>query len=384
MDETKTIRTEVTLDAALKRGTVTISAYLAERGIEGGVQLEDSESSAAVGDLQSRQDTKYDVGEVLGRGGMGAVLDAKDLCVRRHVAMKMMLDGGQVSREHVLRFIQEAQVTGQLEHPNIVPVHELAVNDQSRVFYTMKYVRGVTLKQILAGIRSEDADTIRDYPLPRLLTIFQKVCDAIAFAHSKGVVHRDLKPENIMIGGYGEVLVLDWGLGKIVELGGRPGEARPRSKPWREKGTEEWQDPDAPASSIHSVRQTGAGDEFQTMDGKVMGTPVFMAPEQAHGHVEQIDSRTDVYSLGAILYNILALCPPIDGTSTNAILLKVMAGDITPPVQVNTGTKADTECVTWPSRSRPVAARRPLHAGGTPSSMWEAVPPGDRIVLKTG
>ena len=159
---------------------------------------------------------KYRVITTINRGGMGIILQARDLRIRRTVAMKVMKTGSQFSRENVLRFIDEAQLTGQLEHPNIVPVYELGIDEQGETFYTMKFVKGITLDDVLRGIRSGNDRTIEKYPLGTLLTIFQKVCDGVAFAHAKGVVHRDLKPENIMIGSFGEVLVMDWGLAKNI------------------------------------------------------------------------------------------------------------------------------------------------------------------------
>src|SRR4029434_1261634 len=167
---------------------------------------------------------KHRVITTIARGGMGVVLQARDLRIRRNVAMKVMKTGAQFSRENVLRFIDEAQLSGQLEHPNIVPVYDLGIDEHGEIFYSMKYVRGITLDEILRGLRNGRAETIEEYPLSTLLTIFQKICDAIAFAHSKGVVHRDLKPENVMIGRYGEVLVMDWGLAKNISAATRDGD----------------------------------------------------------------------------------------------------------------------------------------------------------------
>src|SRR5882757_4028924 len=168
---------------------------------------------------------KYKVITTINRGGMGVILQARDLRIRRTVAMKVMKTSSQFSRENVLRFIDEAQLTGQLEHPNIVPVYELGIDEQGETFYSMKFVKGITLDDVLRGIRNGNQRMIDKYPLGTLLTIFQKVCDGVAYAHSKGVVHRDLKPENIMIGSFGEVLVMDWGLAKNITGGRR--EARP-------------------------------------------------------------------------------------------------------------------------------------------------------------
>ena len=184
------------------------------------------------------REKKYDIGAVVARGGMGAILDVREAAIERRVAMKVMLNTNDA--DDISRFIAEAKVTGQLEHPNIPPVHELGVDENGQPFYTMKMVRGITLKKVLeqmaagqrsqeSGNRSQGADAVSsltpdprpltpDLSLPALLTVFQKVCDAMAFAHSRGVIHRDLKPENIMLGDFGEALVMDWGLAK--RLGG--------------------------------------------------------------------------------------------------------------------------------------------------------------------
>jgi len=250
-------------------------------------------------------DQRHAVGKVVAQGGMGAILDAQQTATKRRVAMKVMLtteDEGDV-----LRFIEEAQVTAQLEHPNIVPVHELGVDDQDQLFYTMKMVRGITLKKIITLLRQGVAGTVKKYQLPALLTVFQKACDAVAFAHSKGVIHRDIKPENIMIGDFGEVLVMDWGLAKVI---GRK-ESRSAHQP----------------SVVTSTRT--ADQEFgNTMAGTVMGTPYYMAPEQARGEVETLDGRADIYSLGVILYELLYLRYPITGDTLEAVLDNVRAGAI--------------------------------------------------------
>jgi len=254
---------------------------------------------------------KYEIGGVVAQGGMGAILNARDLATRRTVAMKVMLS--DMSREDVLRFIEEAQVTAQLEHPNIVPIHDLSVDEQDHVFYTMKFVKGVTLKAVLQKISDGDADTIAKFPLRRLMQMMLRVCDAIAFANSKGVIHRDLKPENIMIGDFGEVLVMDWGLVKI--LGNKPesaGETR---------------------SVVISAKAEG-GTEY-TLAGSVVGTPHFMSPEQAMGDLWKVDARSDVYAIGAIIYQILTLHPPASGDSVEEVLDKVRHHKIATPTSFN-------------------------------------------------
>ena len=334
-DDKKPDEIQSTFDADINRGGMTISQFMSKRGIEGGAGLDDRGSASSARELlKVREGQKYAVGEMVAKGGMGAILSAKDLNCGRKVAMKVMLNPRGASDVQLLRFIEEAKITAQLEHPSVVPVHELGVDAGDNVYYTMKLVQGLTLDDVLKGIAAGDFDMIAKYPLNSLLNVLMKTCDAVAFAHSKGVVHRDLKPENIMVGEYGEVLVMDWGLAKVLGGSGRPRtEASGASgkPPAPGGGALRSGSSRATAASIDSVRSDESGDVLKTMDGQILGTPTFMAPEQALGRIEEISFRTDIYALGAILYNILTLRPPVQAGNVQGVLLKVARGEVDPP-----------------------------------------------------
>ncbi|MHC5039631.1 MAG: protein kinase domain-containing protein [Planctomycetota bacterium] len=251
----------------------------------------------------ARED-RYELLEEIARGGMGAIVKLVDNDIRRPVAMKVIL--GEDVKERVERFVEEAQVTGQLEHPNIVPVHELGLDPDGKVYFTMKLVKGESLDAIIDAVADKDPEALREYPLSHLLQIFLKVCDAMAFAHSKGVIHRDLKPENVMVGRFGEVLVMDWGLAKV-------------------KGREDTAE-EALVETIRSEKEVG-----KTLTGDVMGTPSYMPPEQASGEVDRIDERSDVFALGAMLYKILTHEAPYTGGHVTEVLKKAVQCTVKAP-----------------------------------------------------
>ncbi len=283
--------------------------------------------------LQVGGGAKYSVERMVAKGGMGAVYEAKDLHCDRKVAVKVLLTDEVHHAENRRRFVEEARITSRLEHPNIIPVHELGRDTTGNIYYTMKYVKGLTLGDVLNGVREGQQDMIDQFPLGRLLTIFQKTCDAVAFAHSHGVVHRDLKPGNIMLGDYGEVLLLDWGLARRAGAERERPAAGPAPRPPRPARKFVVDDREV-TEIIDTIRVDTAETGLRTVDGTVLGTPGFMAPEQVRkGGL--IDHRTDIYALGAILYCILTLNSPVKEKDLTRLLKRILTGDFLPPTSFN-------------------------------------------------
>ena len=249
----------------------------------------------AVRDLGSRD--RYVVGKELGSGGGGRVLRAYDRALGRTVAMKAMhvdIPDPKVSS----RFLAEAQATAQLEHPNIVPVYDFGTLPSGELFYTMREVRRHSLRDALEGLRRGSPHYLNEYTTIGLVGILRQVSQAVHYAHVRGVVHRDLKPDNIMVGEYGEVLVMDWGLARILE---RP-------------------------ARMNLAEKAGAEES-----GHTLGTPAYMPPEQARGELDEVDEQSDVYGLGAILYEILALEPPFQGEGPVETMWAVIEDQLVPP-----------------------------------------------------
>ena len=228
------------------------------------------------GALPEFSGTRYSLQEFLARGGMGTVYTAQDKTLNRRVAIKV-LDSPDPHGALQERLLREARVLAKLEHPGIVPVHDAGTLPDGRVFYVMKFVEGSRVDQSVAGVSS----------LPERLRLFLRICETVSFAHSRGILHRDLKPANVMVGAFGEVLVMDWGLAKILQ----PDPAGP---------SEETIVSTAPPPDTVTA-DTATQITSPTQDGMVMGTPGFMSPEQAQGKSSSLDARTDIFSLGKLL-----------------------------------------------------------------------------------
>ena len=255
----------------------------------------------------------YQILSEIGRGGMGVVLKCRDDALKREVAIKTLLPEARRNPTHELRFIQEAQIAGQLEHPGIAPVHLLSWDEKGNGFFSMKLVSGKSLETVLEKWHAKNAEIRADFPLTRLISIFERVCETIGYAHSHRVVHRDLKPANIMIGDYGEVLVLDWGLAKVL------GEADLQNTSRSSKTIPITKSAEHPSRKLNKDLESNV-----TLDGTVVGTPGYMAPEQAAG--DDIDEGVDIFGLGALLYEILTGSAPYTGKTIQEILANSAAG----------------------------------------------------------
>ncbi|MEK7468050.1 MAG: protein kinase [Planctomycetota bacterium] len=265
---------------------------------------------AAMRDLLPGKIAGHEITGILGSGGMGKVFLAKEPVLGREVALKVLKPKDVHELLLMHRLLDEAVVTGRLGHPGIVPIYQVGKDPDFGLWYTMKVVEGKSLEDILNDLREEIPAAVERYTLPALLDIFKRTCEAIGFSHHHGVVHRDVKPANIMIGEFGEVVVMDWGLARMPD----------------ERAEHEML---APASAALLAREPGGESQKRTAVRTIKGTPGYMSPEQANA--DPAGPASDVYALGSILYQMLTKRLPVDGRGVQEILAKTVAGQIIPP-----------------------------------------------------
>ncbi|MHC4451286.1 MAG: serine/threonine-protein kinase, partial [Planctomycetota bacterium] len=254
-----------------------------------------------------RHNGRYEVLGELAVGGVGEVWKGRDIDLCRDVALKVLRDRHAENPELIQRFVEEAQIGGQLQHPGIVPIYELGLQPDERPFFSMKLVKGKTYAALLAERKRPDEQA------RRFLQVYEQACQTIAYAHARGVIHRDLKPSNIMVGAFGEVQVLDWGFAKVLRRGGIADERKAKRTAHD-------------VTKIATLRSHGEGSE--SIAGSVMGTPAYMPPEQALGLVDELDERSDVFSLGAILCEFLTGAPPYVAEDSGDLLLMAAQADL--------------------------------------------------------
>ena len=311
----------------------------------------------------SGQSSRYQLIGELARGGMGAIFQGRDLDLGRDLAVKVIREEHRDHPELVRRFVEEAQIGGQLQHPGITPVHDLGRFPDGRLFIAMKLVRGRTLAALLEARGGPDEDRMQ------FLSIFEQVCQAMAYAHSRGVIHRDLKPSNVMVGAFGEVQVMDWGLAKVLDQGGVADEERALRA-------------SDGGSSVQTLRCASEGLESRV--GSVLGTPSYMAPEQARGELDTLDERADVFALGSILCEILTGQPAFAGGSAADVYNMANRADLSDACARLGACDSDVElvglakvCLAAAPKHRPrdagaVVARLTAYLGGVERRLREA------------
>jgi len=281
------------------------------------VVLQTCKALDCLGLLSVSMSLDYNTKQELGEGGLAKVWSVYDRTLGREVAIKTLSDDRKCNLEYIERIICEARATAQLTHPNIVPIYSLGVNQELGVFIAMKKLDGDTLRNILRQLYYGNPDYIRDYPTSRLINIYLKICQGVAYAHSKGVIHRDLKPENILVGEYGEVTIIDWGLVRKFGAGV----------------------PDIARSSVSfAPKSTKDTAGLEQTDEHFDGTPRYMAPEQIVGRNDELDSLCDIYALGVIMYEMMTLRNPfISLREEKDVLDAVTNGCYLRPRQLPTG-----------------------------------------------
>ena len=286
---------------------------------------------------------RYNVVRLLGEGGMGEVHLAKDRNLGREVALKT-IPPERMDAKRLARFVAEARITAQLEHPGIVPIHDLFISDDGDIYYTMKRVQGRTLREVLDDLADADPTAVVRWNLNRLLGVFLTACRAVGYAHTRGVIHRDLKPDNIMLGDFGEVLLMDWGVARMLD--------------------------DAP-EELQEVLREGAS-LLKTADGAMVGSPAYMAPESLQGHTEDVGLSSDVFSLGVILYEILTLHRPFRAETLGRLLYLVIRGEFQRPADRAPGRDipADVEAICLKALARQ-AEHRYADAGALTKALEE-------------
>jgi tetratricopeptide (TPR) repeat protein len=346
--------------ASLDTATVELSSVAANpSGTPTAVSSAGSPSNAGRGDEASARESsqrpsspkdagdgrlgRYRVLEEIGRGGVGLVYRVRDQELGRDLAMKVLLEARRRDEDATRRFIEEAQIGGQLQHPGITPVHGIGLIEPDRPYFTMKLVKGETLALLLARRESPEIEQ------ERFLRNFEEIAQTMAYAHARGVIHRDLKPSNVMIGAFGEVQVMDWGLAKVLQEGGVHDERKAQRA-------------QSSVTQVLTTRSELEGGVSQA--GSVLGTPAYMAPEQARGEIASVDERTDVFGLGAILTEILTGRPPYEGKTVQDVHRNAVGGHLEEAMRRLDRSDADSEIVELAKRClSPDPRRRPADAG---------------------
>jgi serine/threonine-protein kinase len=270
------------------------------------------------------------------KGGLGQVFVARDDELNREVALKEIQDRHADDAESRDRFLREAEVTGALEHPGIVPVYSLGRHLDGRPYYAMRFIRGDSLKDAIDRFHGPSGPDPgpRDLEFRKLLGRFVALCNTVAYAHSRGILHRDIKPANVMLGPFGETLVVDWGLAKPVDC----------------------PEPD-PTSGERPIRPSSGGSVYHTVAGTAVGTPGYMSPEQAAGELDRLGPASDIFSLGATLYTLLTGRGPFSGRDAGEVRRKILSGDWPPPRQVRREVPKPLEAICLKAMARYTAGR---------------------------